>query len=85
MMKGNTFIPGLLTRYGPIIDWGCTLQIAGNGTLGISRTNSLHLWFSLMVIWHIDAGSTKATYLNLLRQLVVLCLEMVLVFWVVLC
>jgi hypothetical protein len=49
--KGNTFIPGVyFTRYGPI-DWGATLQIGGNGTLGISEQILLHLWLPLMVIY----------------------------------
>jgi hypothetical protein len=63
-MKGNTFIPGVyFTRYGPNIDWGATLQIGGNGTRYI-RTNLIASVVTTDGNLHIDAGSTKATYLN---------------------
>jgi hypothetical protein len=43
---------------------GATLQIGGNGTLGISRTNLIASVVTTDGNLHIDAGSTKATYLN---------------------
>jgi hypothetical protein len=41
----------------------CDLQIGGSN-FGISEQILLHLWFTTDGNLHIDAGSTKATYLN---------------------
>jgi hypothetical protein len=64
-MKGNTFIPGVyFTRYGPSTTFGGTLQIGGDGTNDISRSNLIASVVTTNGNLHIDAGTNMATYLN---------------------
>jgi hypothetical protein len=63
-MKGNTFIPGVyFTRYGLIL-MGCDPTNWWKRYTWYIRTNLIASVVTTDGNLHIDAGSTKATYLN---------------------